>query len=211
MVLVLFFIGHIAKGQTFSEWFRQKKTQKKYLAQQITALRVYKGYVKKGWDIAQKGLSVARQFKGGEFNLHELFFHSLKEINPIVKRYPKVGEIIAMQVNIMKLHQQNKLTLQNQGMLTEEELEEVDKAYQRLMKDCLYLVNDLMAVTSSGKMELTDDERINMIDLLHAECLDQYHFAKAYGNEALLFSLNRFREKEEQAEVEWIYGIDKLR
>ena len=42
-------IGH---SQKWDEWFKQKKTQKKYLIQQIAALKVYLGYLKEGYDIA---------------------------------------------------------------------------------------------------------------------------------------------------------------
>lgn len=59
-----------SKVQTFHEWFRQKKTQKKYLIQQIAALKVYLGYVQKGYSIAQKGLTTVSNIKKGNFDLH---------------------------------------------------------------------------------------------------------------------------------------------
>lgn len=60
-------------AQTWSEWFRQKKTQKKYLLQQIAALKVYIDYAEKGYKIACDGIHAVREIKRGDFNLHDNF------------------------------------------------------------------------------------------------------------------------------------------
>ncbi|MCH5688762.1 conjugal transfer protein TraI [Niabella sp. W65] len=46
-LLLVVSAGSNLQAQTFAEWFQQKKTQKKYLLQQIAALQVYIGYAKK--------------------------------------------------------------------------------------------------------------------------------------------------------------------
>jgi len=42
-LLLVVSAGSNLQAQTFAEWFQQKKTQKKYLLQQIAALQVYIG------------------------------------------------------------------------------------------------------------------------------------------------------------------------
>ncbi len=98
-----------ASSQTWAEWTQQKETQKKYLLQQITALQIYLSYAKKGYDIASKGINTVRNIKKGDFNLHQEFFSSLKNVNPKISRYVKVADIIAYQVRIIK---QTKQTIQ---------------------------------------------------------------------------------------------------
>src|SRR5260221_4860823 len=100
IILSLFVCIQAGHAQTYDEWFRQKKTQKKYLLQQIAALQVYIDYAKKGYDIASKGLNTIRDIKNGDFNLHRDFFGSLKQVNPKIKKYAKVADIIAYQVSI---------------------------------------------------------------------------------------------------------------
>jgi hypothetical protein len=53
-----------AQTPTFSEWFRQKKTQKKYHAQQINALQVYLEFVKKGYGVAGRPKSMRFSLTG---------------------------------------------------------------------------------------------------------------------------------------------------
>src|SRR3954469_16187075 len=95
--LLLAFAGQ-SQGQTFSEWFRQKKTQKKYLIEQIAALQVYTGYLEKGYSIVIEGLSQISNIKHSDFDLHADYFSSLKYINPSIKNYKVAYAIIDMKL-----------------------------------------------------------------------------------------------------------------
>src|SRR5882762_9234160 len=95
-------ISYESYGQTFAEWFQQKKTQKKYLVQQIAALHVYLDYLKKGYTIVHNGLNTIGNIKNGNFNLDRDFFSSLKNVNPSIKNIAKVADIIAFQVYISR-------------------------------------------------------------------------------------------------------------
>ena len=72
-------------AQTWSEWFRQKKTQKKYLLQQIAALQVYADYASKGYGIARDGLGIIGNIRKGDFSMHSNYFSSLIKVNPQVR------------------------------------------------------------------------------------------------------------------------------
>src|SRR3954466_1406137 len=97
IILLLTTLAAHSNAQTFSEWFRQKKTQKKYLIEQIAALEVYAGHLEKGYSILSEGLSQINSIKHGEFGLHDAYFYSLKNINPHIKDYTTVDEIISLK------------------------------------------------------------------------------------------------------------------
>src|SRR5438046_646086 len=105
IIIILSFLaaGQLCRAQTYDEWVRQSKTQKKYLLEQILALKTYIGYAEKGYSIASKGLNTIKDIKDGDFNLHDNFFNSLSAVNPQVKKYSKVAAIIAMQISIGKV------------------------------------------------------------------------------------------------------------
>ena len=52
-------------------------------------------------EIARDGLTTIHEIKNGEFNLHNLFFSSLKTVNPEVAKYSRIAVIIADQVSII--------------------------------------------------------------------------------------------------------------
>lgn len=56
LALLLSGFSGTVQGQTWGEFFQQKKTQKRYLLQQIAALQVFIGQAKKGYDLVGSGL-----------------------------------------------------------------------------------------------------------------------------------------------------------
>lgn len=193
----LLVISNFLYAQTWEEWFQQKKTQKKYLLEQIAALQVYLGYVKKGYDIANKGLSAIRNIKNGDFNLHRDFFGSLKAVNPRVKNYVKVAAIIALQLRIMK---ETKETLQGVKQLdqfTTGEIEYCSMIIGNLLEDCLKNIDELMILVTDDQLEMKDDERIKRIDVLYADMQNKYAFNALFSEEMALLSVQRMRELHE--------------
>lgn len=197
IVGILLFVNQSSQAQTWSEWFRQKKTQKKYLLQQIAALQVYLGYAKKGYEIADKGINTVRHIKDGDFNLHRDFFNSLAEINPAIRKYAKVAEIIAYQMRIVKA---TKAALQGAGQsqqFTPKELEHCKSVFDFLLADCLETIDVLIHLITSGDYEMKDDERIKRIDALYADMQSKFAFSSSYINELHLLSVQRSRAQTE--------------
>ena len=184
-------------AQTWDEWFRQKKTQKKYLLQQIAALKVYIDYAKKGYDIASKGLNTIRRIKDGDFNLHRDFFGSLSLVNPTIKRYKKVADIIALQVRIVKNAKQTMEGVREGGQFTADEISYCTNVYSGLLEDCLDGINELFLVITSGELEMKDDERIRRIDRLYSDMQNKYSFSEDFGNSMGVLAVQRVNERAE--------------
>lgn len=208
-IILSIFIGFssIAHSQTFSEWFKQKKTQKKYLFQQIAALQVYIGYVKKGYKIAQQGLTAISDFKNGEFNLHKNYFNSLKNINPSVKHYAKVGAIIALQVETVKGCHKTFRQIRKSGAFTRDEISYIDKVFGRLMDDCADITEELITLTTSDELEMKDDERLERIDKLYNAMQGDYTFMRHFSSQTLLLVTDRLKEKNDIGESRLWYEL----
>ena len=84
--------------------FNQKAGQIKNLIKQIALLEVYIGYLEKGYDIAKKGLTTISDIKNGDLHLHLDNFNSLKTVNPRVKKYVKVVDIVTLQLQIFQVY-----------------------------------------------------------------------------------------------------------
>jgi hypothetical protein len=67
LLVIAIVICHVSFCQNAQEWTRQKKTQIKYLLQQIAANKVYIEYIEKGYNIARKGLQTIHDIKKGDF------------------------------------------------------------------------------------------------------------------------------------------------
>lgn len=196
-----------SNAQTADEWLNQKATQKKYLLQQIAALQVYLGYAKKGYSIVTSGVNTIRNIKNGDLNLHRDFFNRLKNVNPSISKYAKVADIIAYQVKIIK---QTKITIQQireTKQFTESELGHCKQIFDNLLDECIKTVEELILVTTSGKLEMKDDERLKRIDGLYADIQDKYSFACSFSEDMGLLAVQRLGEQMEINRSKLINGI----
>ncbi len=194
IILLFFTFTNYCSAQTWDEWFRQKKTQKKYLLQQIAALQTYVGYVEKGYSIAQKGLNTIHDIKNGDFNLHNTFFNSLISINPKVKKYSKIAVIIASQISISKQVRNTIKQCTNGKQLTAAELNYLQQVFNNLLDDCAKNLDELFGLITDGEQTMKNDERIKRIDKLCDEMQDKQVFVQSFSQSAKGLSIQRMNE-----------------
>lgn len=194
-ILLFTCISFFLKAQNWEEWTQQKKTQKKYLMQQIAALQVYIGYVKKGYDVTNNGLTTIRNIKNGDLNLHRDFFGSLKQVNPRIKKFAKVADIIAYQLRIMKETNKTLQGIRETGQFTTGELDYCKTVFDNLLEECLKSIDELFLVMTSGELEMKDDERIKRINALYADMQNKYAFSSSFSEGMGLLSVQRLGEQ----------------
>lgn len=198
IVVMLLCVGsfHVAQAQSWNwnEWFKQKKTQKKYLLEQIALLQVYIEKARKGYKIVQDGLGVIRKIKEGDFNLHDEFFASFRSINPQIKKYVKVAAAIALQARVVKETNIALRAMRGSGQFTDEEINYSEKVIERLLTSCLDCINELYVIITVDQFELKDDERIKHIDRLYADMQNKYSFCATFNEEIGVLAMQRQSE-----------------
>lgn len=194
LLLLLTGMFQVSHAQLFKEWFKQKKTQIEYLVKQIAALQVYIGYVQKGYEIADKGLTTIGNIKNGDFNLHRDFFGALKNVNPKIRNSAQVADIIALQVKIIQAQQRNFQRAKQSEGLTVKEVDYIAGVYFRLLEQTADNVEELITLITANNYELSDDERIKRINALHADMQDKYGFVRWFGDQTDVLVTNRKKE-----------------
>lgn len=187
-----------AKAQTFAEWFSQKKTQKKYLLQQIAALQVYIGYAKKGYEIVGSGLQTVRDITNGEFGLHNAFMSGLKKVSPTIRNDVRVVEIIEAQVSIINAFG----TIKSHKGISADQLSYISRLADGVISECYTDLEELLLVITSGKLEMKDDERLKRLNAIYERMLDKSSFTQSFNGDVAL--MIRQKEMEQRA-------IDNLR
>lgn len=207
VALCMLFIGGLAsnaKAQTFSEWFRQKKTQEKYLLNQIAALQVYIDYAKKGYELVGSGLSSIRDITGGEFSLHNAFISGLKKVSPIVLSDIRVAEIIAYQLEIARSFN----SLRKNGAFGFEQLGYVSLVADGIISACYNDLEELLQVITSARLEMEDGKRIARIAAIHERMMDRTAFTQDFCNNATLLMRQKKIEQRSIENLRRYYEID---
>lgn len=200
-------IALIAVISLFHSGMQAQAKQRKEMLLQIAALQVYIDYAKKGYSMVSKGLNFIGDAKRGEVNLHGDYFTSLLKINPKIKNYYKVAEIISIQFKIMKVSKKTFSELKTNDLFHGNELDFIERSFDRLLENCTDTLDLLLVITTDSKIELKDDQRIKLIDELHQIMLDDYDFCLSLRNDAKLLSLSKTAEKRDSNVVNSIYGL----
>ncbi|MDT3404279.1 hypothetical protein [Mucilaginibacter terrae] len=182
----------VVHGQTFSEWFSQKKTQKKYLLEQLAALRVYSDYLQKGYSVAQNGLGTVSSYLKDEYGSHSVYYDRLLQAGPAVRDDPQIREIIRRQADIEQLFG----PLERPEGLSPAEIQYLGKVRGAVLHDCELQLQDLDRVISNGKLKAGDRERIEQLNQVHAAMTENYRFSSAFVVQVV--SLIKGRKQQEK-------------
>lgn len=192
-----------AQAQTWDEIFRQKKTQKKYLLQQLAALKLYADYLKKGYNIANTGINSIKGFTNGEFHLHADFFNSLKNVNPALANSGKIADIISWQTSIRK--DLNSLTKASNFSGSDKIYFEAVRS--KVLAECEFDLDELLLIITSGELEMKDDERIKRLEYLHRKMADKYQFTELFISQVKSLKMQQQQEKRNNDFSKEIYHI----
>ena len=203
---ILLCVSAFAKGQTFDEWFRQKKTQIKYYVQQIAALQVYHEVLQKGYNVAKDGLQVIDDLKHGDFNLHHTYFNSLSSINPSIARSATVQEIITLYAQVDEQTKATTAFIRNSSLLSN---------YRDYLFQIIYsFSNDVnsnrrvfLSLTSNNNFQLTDAERIKQLNAHHTRLERQYSFIKLFHSEIQLMAIQATKESNDTRGLQLLHDL----
>jgi len=186
--------------------FSQSRQVKLYM-QQIEANAVYIQYLKKAVSIAKAGLTTISDIRNGEFKLHDLFFKGLSSVNPKIKNWSKVAEIVSYQVNIVKSYKNSFVRIKASGQFTPSEIDYMYGVFSKLMDDCVDVILMLTDVLSGDTYKMTDDERIKRIALLHEQMQDNYKFCQQFSRNNLILAMQRLKEQQETNVSKKIFNL----
>jgi hypothetical protein len=194
-LLICFLLaGTAVKAQTFSEWFDQKNTKKKYLAQQIAALQAYQGVLRTGYILAHHGLGSISHSAKAELNLHTGYYDRLKTASPAVKHNPQVKEIIVWQQDIITVLK----SLSDDIYYL--------KVKAAMLSDCDKELAELQRILSDGSLEMSDAERMTGISRVHVAMGDNYRFAITFSHQVKVLQMQKTRESNDAATLKLVYG-----
>jgi DNA repair ATPase RecN len=162
-----------------------------------------------GYKMLNKGYTAVKNISEGNFNTHKTFLDGLMEVSPAVKKYKRIADIISYQLRIAKEYKLAISRFKEEKQFIADEIDYLGKVYSNLFNESLKSLDELSMIITSGKLRMSDDERLQAIDKIYQAVEDQYSFLKDFTNNTSMLSLQR---KSEQAQIEMsrrLYGLNK--
>ncbi len=136
------------------------------MTEQIAKLELYLQEAKKGYSIVQTGLNTISQIKKGDLDLHSLFFSSLTTVNPAIKNWGKVADIIAMEAQIFIGCAATFTKLVQTNAFTAQDIQYITAVYSNIKGLSSRDVDELTKLVTDGNWQMSDDDRMSRIDQL---------------------------------------------
>lgn len=177
--------------------------------EKLTQLKQILTDLKKGYDVVSKGYNSIRDLSQGNFNLHSVFLDGLMQVSPTVRNYRKVAEIISFQLSIVKEYKSAWGIFQQSNLFNEEELTYLGNVYDNLFKQSLKNLDDLATVITAGQLRMSDDERLQAIDVIYDDMQDKQIFLRQFNNSTGVLAVQRAKQQSETSRLQKLFGVQK--
>ena len=174
---------------------------------QIGLLGTYESYLSKGLSIARNGLELSHSLKNSELNLHSLFYNSLSQVNPNIKKYPSAQSCISLYDKMKQLQAAIKNTVSETDLLTGTEKQYSGNIVANIMTETGKDMEELDNLLTDDKYQLTDDERMSGIDAVNKRVLEKYKTLDALCKSINTAISNRKVQRDHAKELRKLYGL----
>ncbi|MGX5690268.1 TerB family tellurite resistance protein [Arcticibacter tournemirensis] len=161
--------------------------------------------MKKGYAIVSKGYNTIKDISEGNFNLHDAFIQGLMAVNPAIKNYKRVPDIISYQKSILSEYKSAFQNFKNSGVFNSNEIGYLGNVYGNLFNQSLQNLDELATVVTASKLSMSDDERLNAIDRIFADTEDKLQFLRDFNRQTQVLVLQRSKEKKDVSDTQKLY------
>jgi len=165
--------------------------------------------MQKGYEIVSTGYNAVRDISQGNFSLHDSFLAGLTAVSPAVKNYRHVADIVQIQKSILKEYKSALSQFKVSDLLNEGEVEYLERVYGNLFKKSLENLNELLTVITASSLSMSDDERLQAIDRIHADAEDKLLFLRSFNTRTRVLVLQRGREQRNSEAIRKLYQLDQ--
>jgi hypothetical protein len=211
-IVVAFVMGLIllvhseAQCQTFNEWFKQKKTQKQYLVEQIAALQLYLKNLKQGYTVVKKGLNLVGEITGNSYSMDNIYLKSLLDVKENLRNSDLSESIQLTEHNIRNrlMRFADRIDKNADRIMTEE------SAYlKKVVEKVEWLTDEQVAIARSAKssnvLQMTDGNRIQVLTNVKLELQGVESFLGQADAELTRLIGQRRAEAQELKEIELLH------
>jgi hypothetical protein len=163
--------------------------------QKLNQLRQILTSMKKGYEIITKGYNTVKSLSEGNFNIHQTFLDGLMAVNPGVKKYKRVADIILMQQQLIRDYKAALSSFRNLDVFNSTEIEAMEKVYANLFDRSAKNLEELLLVITANKLRMDDAGRIAVIDRIYSDMKDKLDFLHYYNNSNAMLSMQRQQER----------------
>lgn len=175
--------------------------------EKLTQMKSILSDMKTGYQIYEQGYGSISSLSKGNFNLHQTYLNGLLAISPAVKNYARIADILTMQASLISEYKRKQALFRQSGSFSISELSYISDVYTRLVSQTLNDAGELADVLMTGKLRMSEAERIKAIDRIYTGSSERLQFLRSFNNQGVAISLQRVKEAGDTQTLNRLYGI----
>jgi hypothetical protein len=140
--------------------------------------------------------------------LYEEYYQELMKVKSAIAYYRRINTLTVKQVAMVGEYQRAWRLFQSDKHFKPEELLEMQRVYFGLLEASAKNLDQIMLVINPGKTQMTDQQRLEMINQAGDRLDENFSDLKQYNNQNMILSLNRSKGLEEINTIKRYYGIN---
>lgn len=177
--------------------------------QKLNQLRKILKNMYDSYKIVSSGYNRIKDIANGNYKLHQVFLDGLYTVNPNIRNYKRVADIINLQTSILKEYKTSLARFKSSKFFKPEEIEYITSVYAQLTDESLQNITELTMVLTGGKLRMSDDERLQAIDRIYKQMQEKLSFLQYFNNNTSILELQRKKEFNDIQTMREINGIKK--
>lgn len=140
-------------------------------------------------------------------SLYETYYNDLKTVRNTIAVYKRVKEVAGYQVNILNEYKRAFSLLSKDKHFSSNEISYMQKVYTSILNESVKNLEQLTLVASSFKTQMTDAQRLELIDKAADNMEVNYSDLRQFSNQNMALSIQRSRSADEILTMKAYYGI----
>lgn len=139
--------------------------------------------------------------------LYQDYYDELWKVKNAIAVYQRVRQIMDKQVRIVDGYKRCWNIVQNDEHFTADERKYMGKVYEGIMDESIKNLDQILLVVNSFKTQMTDGERLHIIEQAAGEIDQNYFDLKQFNAQNMQLSVNRAKDANEIDVVKKLYGL----
>jgi len=140
-------------------------------------------------------------------DLYKEYYDELKKVKAVVSYYFKIKQLAEKNLQIVEAYQRMWALIQKDTGFTADERKYMKKVYESILDETAKNVELLSSVVKSFTMQMTDAERLALIDQAASRVDLNYSELLSFNRENKMLSLSRAKTQQDIDAVKALYGL----
>jgi hypothetical protein len=161
-----------------------------------------------GYTILSTGYNKIKMISEGNYTMHELFIDGLMAVNPTVRNYRRIPQIISYQKLLLSEYKAAYNRFRQDPNFKVDEITYLAKVYSFLFQASVRNLDDLVMIITATKLRMNDAERLQAVDRIFFDMESKLYFLRSFNNNTQLLAIQRARRANDVRTIRQVYGIN---